>query len=371
MAGFTPFFHRANPKANFATGASIVSGPLQQAFNLIVPDPIVSQLKSLDDHSFRDNMIIPNNLPVKTVIFVEKQNLTFALQELQLELSNAGSGEAAQKLMDAAQTKQEQKSAKAMAESIALMQTSFQSTIKNSTRPKLKKGQQNPVLVNLALGSLVIVGNEIQYLQRVQIQSSVSNAAIAVTVNPSAPQVPVSTTQSFTATIANDQNSSGVNWTLAGPNCQGATCGTLTNQTTTTVTYTAPGTQPTPNNTVTLGATSKADSTKSSNATVTVIPTPQPIQVAIAPNPVQPVAHASAAVNFTAVVKNDSANAGVTWSLSGAGCTGTTCGTLSNSTPSGVSYTPPTAVPNPSTVVLKAVSNSDSNKFDTVNIAIK
>ena len=257
MAGFTPFFHSVNPKANFATAASIVSGPLQQAFNLIVPDPIVTELKSLDDHSFRENMIIPNNQPVKTVIFVEKQNVTLALEELQLELNNVGSDEAKNNLMSAAKTEQEKKSAKAMIGSAAIMTTSFQSTIKNSTRPKFSKGQQNPLLVNLALGSLVIVGDEIQYLQRVQIQSGVSNSPVAVSVGPSTPQIPVGTTQAFTATITNDQNSSGVKWALSGPSCQASTCGTLTNETSTTVTYTAPGTQPSPNNTVALTATSQ------------------------------------------------------------------------------------------------------------------
>jgi hypothetical protein len=370
MAGFAPFYHHLNAKANFATGSAIVSGPLQQAFNLIFPDPIVTQLKSLDDDSFRDNMIIQNNQHIKTMVFVEKQNMTLPLNELEHELTNADSGEAMKELMAAAKTKEETRSAQVMAQSLAVMQTNFKSTIKNSSRPTFWKGQQNPLLVDIALGNLVIVGDEIQYLQRVQIQSSVSNAGVTVTVNPSAPQVPISATQSFTATVTNDLNGSGVNWTLSGPNCQAATCGTLTNQTTTTVTYTAPGSQPAPNNTTTLTATAKADSTKSGNATVTVISAPPPISVAITPNPAQPVTHGGAAVAFNTVVRNDSANAGVTWSVSGAGCTGATCGTLTNSTPSAVSFTPPATVPNPSTVGLKATSNSNSRISDTVNITI-
>jgi hypothetical protein len=61
MAGFTPFFRRPNPRGNFATLASIVSGPMLQAFDIISPDPIISQLNNLDDQSFRDNLVIPNN----------------------------------------------------------------------------------------------------------------------------------------------------------------------------------------------------------------------------------------------------------------------------------------------------------------------
>ncbi|MGA2218222.1 MAG: hypothetical protein ABSG51_09055, partial [Terracidiphilus sp.] len=36
--------------------------------------------------------------------------------------------------------------------------------------------------------------------------------------------------------------------------------------------------------------------------------------------------------NFTATAANDPQNKGVTWSLSGTGCSGLTCGTLSNIT---------------------------------------
>ncbi|MGA9939928.1 MAG: hypothetical protein WBP92_16905, partial [Candidatus Acidiferrales bacterium] len=53
MAGFTPFFVRPNAKTNFATATSIVSGPLLQAFGIVAPDPIISQLNNLDDQSFR------------------------------------------------------------------------------------------------------------------------------------------------------------------------------------------------------------------------------------------------------------------------------------------------------------------------------
>ncbi|HUN96683.1 MAG TPA: hypothetical protein VMU69_10650, partial [Bradyrhizobium sp.] len=49
MAGFIPYFTRTNAKANFSTAVSIVAGPLLQAFNLVAPDPILSQLSNLDD----------------------------------------------------------------------------------------------------------------------------------------------------------------------------------------------------------------------------------------------------------------------------------------------------------------------------------
>jgi hypothetical protein len=80
-----------------------------------------------------------------------------------------------------------------------------------------------------------------------------------------------------------------------------------------------------------------------------------------------------AAQPFTATVTNDSANAGVTWALSGTGCSGATCGTLSaTSSGSGVAitYTAPASVPNPATVTLKATSVTDGTKSSSATITL-
>ena len=50
---------------------------------------------------------------------------------------------------------------------------------------------------------------------------------------------------------------------------------------------------------------------------------------------------------FTAMVGNDYLSRGVTWSLSGMGCSGATCGSLTAMTTSAVTYNAPAAVPNP------------------------
>src|SRR5208283_5938085 len=49
-------------------------------------------------------------------------------------------------------------------------------------------------------------------------------------------------------------------------------------------------------------------------------------------------------LRFTASLTNDTANKGVTWSLSGPGCAGTACGTLSNVTTTSATYIAPAAV---------------------------
>lgn len=223
--------------------------------------------------------------------------------------------------------------------------------------------------MKLALGNVVIVGDEIQYLHRVQIQSSTAvSSAVAVAVNPPAPQVLAGATQLFTATVTNDQNGAGVIWTFSDTNCTAATCGTLTKNTTTAVIYTAPSSVPAPNNTVIVKATSNADGTKSGTATVKILPA---IKVVFTPGFPSTLTHGTAGVPFSVNVTNDPANAGVIWSIpGGAGCTGSNCTALSAITPTSVTYTPPAAVPNPNTVTLTATSKTDPSQVAQLTITI-
>jgi Domain of unknown function (DUF5666) len=71
-----------------------------------------------------------------------------------------------------------------------------------------------------------------------------------------------------------------------------------------------------------------------------------------------------------ATVMNDYLSRGVTWALSGAGCSGTTCGSLSNMTSSSVTYKAPAAVPNPATVTLTATSVNDTSKSSMATITV-
>jgi len=82
MASLNPFFHAPNASRNFAVAASIVSGPLLAAIGIVGPDRVVGQLNNLDDESFRDSQIIPNNTHIRTMVFIEKRALTEALTEV-------------------------------------------------------------------------------------------------------------------------------------------------------------------------------------------------------------------------------------------------------------------------------------------------
>jgi hypothetical protein len=191
---------------------------------------------------------------------------------------------------------------------------------------------------------------------------------IAVSVSPTLASLQTSQSTGFTATVQNDSANKGVSWTLSGVGCTGAACGTLTNVTTTSVTYNAPASAPSPA-TVTLLAASIADNTKSASATITITTLPPPISVTV--NPTAASVQVSQSTGFTATVQNDPANKGVSWTLSGSGCTGAACGTLTNVTTTSVTYTAPANAPSPATVTLLATSIADNTKSASVIITIK
>src|SRR5260221_320158 len=189
-------------------------------------------------------------------------------------------------------------------------------------------------------------------------------AVISVSVSPQAQTLTVNQAQNFTATVQNDAQNKGVNWSLSGTNCTMNACGTLSSATAASgafVTYTAPAHVPNPP-TITLVATSVANSNVSASAAIAIaVPAPKVKVVVSPPSQTVQISHSQA---FTATVQNDPQNKGVTWTLSGPGCAGPACGTLSNaSSASGapITYTAPANAPNPATATLTAASVADSN----------
>src|SRR6202030_1363263 len=108
------------------------------------------------------------------------------------------------------------------------------------------------------------------------------------------------------------------------------------------------------------------------STTLTVTSTPPTISVTVTPS----TANVQAGVgtqSFTATVTNDAQNNGVTWSLSGAGCSGTACGTLSTSSSASgaaITYTAAAAAPTPPTITLTATSATDSTRSNFATISI-
>ena len=184
--------------------------------------------------------------------------------------------------------------------------------------------------------------------------SIVSSSTVGVTVSPASVQLSTGAQQQFKATVTGTSNAAVV-WSVTGFGCGGADCGTISSG----GLYTAPATQPNPSF-VTVTATSVADATKSSSATATII---QKFAVTISPASLQLAIGASQ--QFTAKVTGTTI-AGVTWSVTGAGCAGSACGTI---TSSGF-YTAPDAAPSPAQVTVKATSVADGQTSAAATVTI-
>lgn len=171
-----------------------------------------------------------------------------------------------------------------------------------------------------------------------------SSPPISVNLSPSSVQsVQQGSTVSISATVANDTSNKGVTWSLSGSGCSGAACGSLTNQSATSVTYNAATAIPS-DLTVTITATSVAQASKFASIVVTV-----PATVVTIRNKVIQLAAGTGNflfATFTAAVQNDPTDAGVNWTLTanGTACS-PACGTLSTLGPGAVNYAPPATVP--------------------------
>ncbi|GAC1678966.1 MAG: hypothetical protein PVS2B2_16490 [Candidatus Acidiferrum sp.] len=176
---------------------------------------------------------------------------------------------------------------------------------------------------------------------------------IAVVLSPATAQtLDGGQTVNVTATVSNDKLSKGVTWSLTG-------AGTLSGQTATSVTYTAPATISAASAVMVI-ATSAADATKSATLTINLAP----VAVSVNPSTAQTLDQGTT-LAVTATVTNDAASKGATWSLVGAG-------SLTNQTPTSVTYNAPASVSAASSPVITATSISDTTKSAalTVNLAI-
>ena len=121
MTGFLPFYEAPSRAKTHYTGlTNIVSGPVISGLEAIIPDTTINQLRQLDIQALRDGIIIPNNTHRRTMTFISKRALV------------CGTG----------------------------------------------KPSNNPLQVTSALGDLVLIGTQVQYLQRVQVVSNGSGAVM-------------------------------------------------------------------------------------------------------------------------------------------------------------------------------------------------
>ena len=157
-------------------------------------------------------------------------------------------------------------------------------------------------------------------------KTTTTPGAISVSITPSTQtNIDQGQTLYYDAAVSNDSSNKGVTFSMSGTTCTGAACGTFSGVNTTGATYNTPVTV-SANMTVTITATSVADTTKSASGTLVVSPLPRITTTALSA--------ATVGIAYTATLKASGGAGALTWSLvSGsalpAGLTLSSSGTIS------------------------------------------
>lgn len=211
--------------------------------------------------------------------------------------------------------------------------------------------------------------------------SSSASAQVTVTsdiglvVSPGTASVELGAKQGFAVTLSSSgQPDNAIRWSVSGAACPSA-CGSVDAN----GNYTAPSILPAPAS-VTVTAQSVADPSKQASAPVTIT-SHFSLQLA-APASLATSATAALVATFTPVPGSNPSSI-LSWSVSGAGCSGSSCGTLSAastqyagaSTTSGsdaesANYTAPTAAPQPPTVIVTVTPQADPSKQASATISV-
>ena len=144
-----------------------------------------------------------------------------------------------------------------------------------------------------------------------------------------------------TFTMYTSASPSGVTWAITkATGCTGNACGTLSGATDTSVVYSAPVSISGSTMSVTITATSKTDSSISASQALTVYP----VSVQLTGPSNTTVIPLTTAL-FSASVPGDLSNSGVTWTVTGSSCAGSTegCGSFRGATPTQATYLAPPA----------------------------
>ncbi|HXY26425.1 MAG TPA: immunoglobulin domain-containing protein [Candidatus Acidoferrum sp.] len=194
---------------------------------------------------------------------------------------------------------------------------------------------------------------------------------IVLVLMPNSANVELGATQAFQASISSGGHPDpAVRWSLSGAASPSA-CGAVDSS----GHYTAPGIPPSPAN-VTLTAQSAADPSKLISAAITITSS-FTLQLA-APSSVLAGDSATLAATLTPI-PNSNPSTVLAWSLSGTGCSGSSCGTLTvvttqsagGATSNSATYTAPATAPTPNTVTVTVTPQADPSKQAQAAIAIQ
>ena len=183
-------------------------------------------------------------------------------------------------------------------------------------------------------------------------------STVKVTVTPATVSLMLGVTQQFIATVTGTTDTR-VQWSVGGVARGNATLGTIS----TTGLYTPPVVLPNPSS-VSVAATSMADTKVSSAASVALANPAQGISVQITPQSVDVVAGAKQQYQATV---SGTADQRVIWAINGVQNNNPIFGTIDTT---GL-YTAPTSTPNPPTIVITAASAVDAKKFGKSYLNVK
>lgn len=197
-----------------------------------------------------------------------------------------------------------------------------------------------------------------------------SDITLSLTPNPAS--VELGANQRFAAVVASSGHpDTAVRWSVSGAACPG-NCGTVD----TSGNYTAPPILPSTSS-VTLTAQSVADASKQISAAVTITSTLS-LELS-APASVSVGATGTIVATLTPAPGSAPSNV-LAWSLSGFGCSGASCGTLSvvttqsvggNAVAQSATYTAPVAAPSPNSVTVTVTPQADPSKKAQAVLAIQ
>jgi hypothetical protein len=157
MASFTPYFHNPFNVSRWSTGAAIVSGTFTSAMSLVAPDLTVRELNNLDDQSLRDGKILNNNTQNPPFdIFVDKREVFPELGWLDTYYHG--------KWKDTSSNDDGQK------ETLA--------GLDKCVRSRGNEKDCSPDYVKEAMGTLVLSGHKIDYVERIVVDSSVTSQEV-------------------------------------------------------------------------------------------------------------------------------------------------------------------------------------------------
>jgi len=195
---------------------------------------------------------------------------------------------------------------------------------------------------------------------------------ITLNLTPNPASVELGATQTFqTAVTSSGHPDTSRRWSLSGPACTSG-CGTVD----ASGKYTAPQILPSPAS-VTLTAQSVADPSKQVSV-VASITSSFSLQLS-APSSV-PVGGTATIVATLTPIPGSNPSPALSWALSGPGCSGNSCGTLTvvttqstsaNSVADSAKYTAPATAPSPNTVTVTVTSQADPSKKAQATLAIQ